>query len=372
MRVIVAHGSEAKVKERRKTLHAAGMTCDADDCVPWSDLPLRLGAKQADLVLLFVDEATESAANGAKGVVWDHIREGVELASCPVISVGDSDSGREMASAVGAARHIDPQTFAAEMDRLAEEGTTSTGRRELGKIISVISPLPGSGGATLACNLAGGLVTKSDRRVALIELTRRSGALATMLNVSPEYTIANVCERCDSLDAMRLRNSAVEHSSGLSVLVANPESVGNEHLSAQAIRRLVILSRVAFDYAVLTVDADWDECQHVAVSASDSTVVVIRPDVLSMRRAGMMLEWARDKGVSSRLKIVVNRWGQGGQLSKSQIESTLGVPVEAWIPEDAKRVNTALNQGLLLKELSSLATITRKVNSLATQLNGKA
>ena len=83
----------------------------------------------------------------------------------------------------------------------------------------------------------------------------------------------------------------------MSLLLAHPDSFRNDDLSAEAIRRLSILSRVAFEYAVLSIDAGWDECQQVAITASDSTVVVVRPDMVSLRRTTQLLQWAQERGV---------------------------------------------------------------------------
>ena len=112
MRVVVAHGPDADVRDRRQILHAAGVDCDNADCVQWRDLPLRLGQQDADLVLLFVDDSGD--------VPWDAIEDSAKLTTFPVFSVGENDANQKKANEAGAMRHIQEGRLQEEIDRLAE------------------------------------------------------------------------------------------------------------------------------------------------------------------------------------------------------------------------------------------------------------
>ena len=141
MRVVVAHGPNADVRERRQIIHAAGADCDSGDCVSWSDLPLRLGQQEADLVLVFVDDEGD--------VPWEAVEEASRLTTFPIFSVGDSADNQRKANEAGAMRHLSAANFRAEVDALAERHRTLRGNKDRGLLISVIAPLTGSGGSTV-------------------------------------------------------------------------------------------------------------------------------------------------------------------------------------------------------------------------------
>lgn len=359
MRIVVAHGASVNVHQHRQAIHSAGLACDAGDCVSWAQLPTRLGGAPADLVVLLAENGQE--------IPWDRIDEAIQLRRCPVMLVGGGETDQEAAQKLGVTRQIERDEFQHEMDRMSQENDASPGA-----VLTVVAPLAGSGGSTISCNLAGGFAG-SEGNVALMELTQNRSKLAVMLDVTPAGTIEEACQRRDSLDAMRLRNMAHEHSSGVALLLGSPDGESNEHLNPNSARRLAILSRVAFDYTVISYSPnEWDETQQVVLQCSDAILVVTRADVLSLHRTKQWLQWITPWGVDDRVKLVVNRWGQAGQLSARQVESSLGREIAGWIPEDPKRVNMAVNQGKLIRELSSLSGVQRKLASLASTLNGKA
>jgi pilus assembly protein CpaE len=244
--------------------------------------------------------------------------------------------------------------------------------RPRGTVISVYAPLPGSGGTTVAGNLAGAFAASHPKETALVELARDFGDLALLLNITPTHTASDACQRWQALDRLSLSNSFEEHASGASVLVNGVEDFGNQYLTKDAVRRLAVLSRFLYAYSVFALESRLGEEELEVMRLSDRVVFVIRPDVVAVRRASWALDVCERNGVSrERVQLVVNRWGQSGQLSMQQIESTLGMKALEQIPDDPSRMNQATNQGVLLQQYARRASICRKFDSLATKLNGR-
>jgi Flp pilus assembly CpaE family ATPase len=165
-----------------------------------------------------------------------------------------------------------------------------------------------------------------------------------------------------------LRNSFVEHSSGLRVLANRSIGEGNAELNSDAARKLAILSRIMHTFTVVALDSYPSEEALEVMNLSDCIVFVVRADVPAMRRAQWACERAEEAGIPrSRMRLVVNRWGQRGQLSKEQIETSLGLSIVELILDDPALVNRAANEGKLLSELGR-AKITRGIDSLAKKL----
>jgi Flp pilus assembly CpaE family ATPase len=70
-----------------------------------------------------------------------------------------------------------------------------------------------------------------------------------------------------------------------------------------------------------------------------------------------------------RLWLVINRWGQKGQLPLKEIESALAMKAAALIPDDPAKVNRAVNEGKLLRQFGGLSRISRRFTRLASQLS---
>lgn len=368
MRVVVAHSADAGAKELRHFMLGSGLDCGAEDCVPWSNLAIRLGRGDVDVVLVIMKQNSPEA--------WEAIRQARDLTESPVmvaLPARDTD-GAQQARRLGVAEVLDGDNLRASLDDAVERcRAQGVLRRRRGKVISVFAPMAGSGATTVAANLAGALARKHPKNVALIELASEFGDLGLLLNMTPAHTVEDVCQRWRSLDVTSLASSFTEHKSGVWALVNAVDRPENRHLDLDAVRRIAVLARVTVGYTVLALDNRLSEKEVEAMRLSDSVVLVVRPDVPSVRRTHWALEKAIAQGVAKeRIHLVMNRYGQGGQLPLSHAESTLGMKAMKLIPDDPRSVNRAANRGELLCEGLLLKRISRRFASLAFALNGKS
>jgi pilus assembly protein CpaE len=363
MRVLVVHNPGSQIREIRNTIVGAGGECEAGDCVTPADLAARLGQVPANLVVVYADGGQLDLAT---------VREAVNLVGAPRVVVGSGDGAQTAAQQIEG-EFIPEQNARSGLElilqRMMGQGSAP---RPRGTVISVYAPLPGSGGTTVAANLAGAFAAAHPQEAALVEVAREYGDLALLLNITPAHTTRDACMRWQQLDRTSLGNSFEDHPSGAKVLVNGVEQFANEHLSRDAVRRLAVLSRFLNGYTVFALESRLGDVELEVMRLSDRVVFVVRPDVVAVRRARWALDMCEQKGIArDRIQFVVNRWGQPGQLTMQQIEGTLGVKVMEQIPDDPSRLNQATNQGVLLQQYARRATISKKFDSLATKLNGK-
>jgi pilus assembly protein CpaE len=369
MRAVVVHDSPTAGEQLRRVVLGAGVECKSEDAVSFNDLESRLARGAPDLLLVSV--------GGNRQGALEVISKAAKLASVRIMAVGPVTNPQfvEQARQAGATQYLDAANMRNEFDVAVEQlAGTEAPAKQRGRIISVFSPTPGSGGATVAINLAGALVRTYPKQVALVEMGRQPSDIALRLDVKPKFTLFDVCQRWERLDATGLANSLTEHRSGL-LLLAHGINGGDadDSLSTEAVRRIVLLLRAMCHVSILKLDSALDDEALEAMRLSDLVCLVIRPDVLAVRRANVVRRAMEDAGIpNSRVRLIVNRSGQPGQLRRRQIEENMEMKIFYQIPDDPKLTNLAANQGMLLHELSRLAAISRKFTHLATQLNGKA
>ena len=80
MQVIVAHSPDADTQELRRVVLGSGLECGMQDCVPWSDLAVRLGRGDADLVLVNVDHREQQS--------WQALQGAKALTEARILAVG--------------------------------------------------------------------------------------------------------------------------------------------------------------------------------------------------------------------------------------------------------------------------------------------
>jgi pilus assembly protein CpaE len=365
MRVVVAHTPGSNIREIRGALAGAGLDCTAEDCVVWDDLAVRLEQVQPDLLVIKTAQVTSAD--------WNALEDATARTKATIIAVGPlrNENREQEARQAGAVEYIDQDNLREgldkALDRMVSKGIFAQSR---GQMISVWAPTPGSGGTTIAANLAAALARKHADDVSLIELVHDSGDLALMLGIEPSYTVADACLRMDSLDPTSLNHGFVSHPRGFRVLAGSVEPAPEKLLTAESVRRVTVLARVMFGNTVLALDHRRSAATLEAMRLSDQIALVVRPDVVSLRRARAALTAALDAGIPQHcFQLVVNRWGQGGQLNLRQVEETVGLQHSVLLPDDSTLANRAINGGQLLGELASRAKLTRRIAELAKKLS---
>lgn len=363
MRGVLAHPPQVSAREMRQVLLGSGLDCDSEDIVPWDSLSLRLGQQQADVVVAFMD--------GAQDADWAHIEQGKQVTTAPLVVVGPIGNGslHHRAMAVGAAGVIDTPQMREGLDDFVATVSKQSGHAR-GTVISVFAPMAGSGGTTVAANLAASIAyMRPDDDTGLIELAGEFGDLALLLDIDVAHTAEEVCQRWRVLDPVSLRGSLQPHRTGLRVLVNDPDRPANDHLHVESVRRLAVLSRVAMHHAVMALDHRISERELETMKLSDHVLLVVRPDVPSIKRAHWALNQAAEAGVpQDRFKLVVNRANMRGRLSRSDIEAAMNLPIQYRISDDTRAVTRAANRGELLRERAGLRSIARQFNAMARDL----
>jgi pilus assembly protein CpaE len=348
----------------RQALQGAGFHCLAEDCVEWDELPPRVARGDADLLVVQTD--ANAKAN------WDALREARQLTSAPAIAVGPSEPDAiHTARESGVVQYIDTKSLPEGLDSaLASMQNGGAIPAQRGTVIAVAAAMPGCGRTTVALNLAGMLGRTHPREVALIEIVREGTPVADWLGIEPEHPAHEVFGRHQHLDAGSLKGAFTKHENGFDLIVNSPEMGRNPAYDVAAVKRMAVLSRVASRYTVFLVDDADSEAGAQALRTADVVLLVVRGDVPAVKSSRRLLVAMPGLGVNaSRVRVVLNRDGQPGQLSGSQIESGLGRPVQYRIPDDPARVNRAMNFGTLA--IDGASRIARGFRALARDLAGE-
>ena len=365
MRIIVADNRQECGEELRRILLAEGLVCEAGDVVCFENLPGRIAAADADVVLVKTCEEPDRAL--------DAIRTARQATTAPIIAVGNDATVNDIRNVMraGAREFIDINRAREELSEVLSKieaaGEVPATR---GTLISIFSPSGGVGVSTTAVNLAVRLAGEMPGRVALIDLKPGPSDLALMLDIHPQHTTNEICRAWTRMDRRMLDSALTEHSSGLRVLPQDgyPDEGGapQSNLCVEAVRRLCAITGRLHAVTVLDTNTRLDECQIEAMRLSNLVGLVVRPDVPGLSRARWALNTLEEHGIGrDRFRLVLNRFGQAGQIDPATMEQTLRIEVIQRIPEDNTSVNRAVNRGIPVTELFKSSRISRSFSSFA-------
>ena len=216
------------------------------------------------------------------------------------------------------------------------------------RTVAVYSPKGGVGTTTVAVNIAIAAVAARPDRVVLVDLALQFGGVATLLNLDPKQTIADVVRDEQSLrEPELLRTYAMRHDSGLHVLAApaTPEaaiSITPAHVAS-------ILDTLLEGYDLVVVDAGstLDERVQSVFEAAESVVLMVTPEIGALKAMHALLDYIGETGtVGLKSTFVLNNLFAREILKLRDVESFLGTKMAAELPYDPFLYLKAVNEGV--------------------------
>ncbi|MCH8241208.1 MAG: hypothetical protein IH897_01200 [Planctomycetes bacterium] len=263
---------------------------------------------------------------------------------------------------------IDAKTFAETIDRINSSRTVTA---PVGKLISIMGAAGGVGASMFATNLAAELAGLASGRVTIVDLDFRYGQVATLLDVSPTYTLADLCQSPEQLEAQVIERALVKHGSGLQVL-SRPSSLAQAETITAASCVGLLSNLLQFnDYVVVDGPTRFDPNAMPVLDLSDSNFLLVQQLVPTVRNAQRLLDDLRGSGYSpERTQLICNRvGGDAYALSVDDVVSTLNLSAFATIPDDWQTVSAAINLGETLQQHGPKTKVREAIQEIAQRLH---
>ncbi len=266
-------------------------------------------------------------------------------------------------------RPIDGEALSDAIDKVA---TQHVDAGALGKLITVMGTSGGVGTTLIATNLAAELAMLTGLEVTIVDLDYRFGQVATLLDVEPRYTVADLCNTPEQLEREVVERALVKHETGAKVL-ARPASLAQaDTLTAASCIGLLSMLLQFNDFVIADGPLRSDLSAKSVLDLSDVNLLIVQLSVPTVRNAVRILDMMREGGYRlDRAKLICNRIGRdAASLSVADIEETLGLKNFASIPDDWSAVSGAINLGETLQSHSPKSKVRLAMQEIATRLHG--
>jgi len=221
--------------------------------------------------------------------------------------------------------------------------------QSLAHVVTLWGAKGGVGTTTVASNLAVALRSKTGKRVTLLDASVLGGALDVMLNLAGGHTIADLLPRLDDLDSELLGSVLARHSSGVRVLLSAPWSMDGNNVQPAQFERILGWLQEANDYVVVDTSPSLDESTLAVLQLSDQVVVVLTPEMTSLRNARLFLKAAETWGQApDKFILALNRYPCKGGIKLKDVEGAIQNRIDVQIPNDAALVTYSINRGIPL------------------------
>ena len=297
------------------------------------------------------------------------------LVAVPVLAIGPANDPQLILRTLrtGATDFIEEADLSTELGAALGRLRTEQGvSGELARTIVLLAPSGGSGSSTLAVNIAT-VLAKEHHKSLLVDLKLQSGDLASLLDLKPTHTLADLCRNSEVMDRSMFERSLATHSSGVRLLAPPRNLADVGQVTTETVGRVLNLGRSLFPYVVVDLDHSFREEQEQVLRQSSVILLVVRLDFSCLRNTQRTIDYLTGQlGIArDRIQLVANRFGQPCEVPAAKAEEALGVKIMYYIPDDPKTVNWANNNGVPMVLESPSAKVSKSVTALAHSVNGR-
>lgn len=241
----------------------------------------------------------------------------------------------------------------------------------MGTLITVMGAAGGVGASMLSTNLAVELAALAKGQVTIVDLDYRFGQVATLLDVEPTYTVADLCNTPEQLEASVIERALVKHASGVQVLSRPASFAQADTITAASCVGLLSSLLQMNEYVVVDGPIRSDLSAKSVLDLSDVHLLMVQLLVPTVRNAARILEGMRDGGFNlDRVRLVCNRTGrESASLSVDDVAETLNLKPFACIPDDWPTVSGIMNLGETLASQGPKSKVRQAVRELAERLH---
>ena len=375
MRALVASDDSAVATQLREGLKQMGHDCPASLVVSLQAAPSTLSqlvgggnaAAVPELLFVVVSADVERSIGTLRALRSQSLGQ--------VFAIGPATDPKLVLRIMreGADEFLDQQDLEGELSQaMSRLKNAMAGKHSQSRLISLLPAGGGCGCSTLAASLATALV-KSTGNCILLDLNAEFGDLASLMDLKAAHSIAELCKGLSRLDRALFEGALVTHSSGVKLLTA-PLALSDAHyVTPDGILRVLELAAEAAPMVIADLPHTMGAEVYEVLQRADVILLVLRLDFTSLRHARRLMDYLRDAGLSSdRIRVVVNRHRQPGEVPVGDAENALGTKIGHLLMDDPKGVNRANNNGVPIVLDAPSSKLAGQITALATSLQTSA
>lgn len=250
-----------------------------------------------------------------------------------------------------------------------------------GKLILVARSRGGMGATSVAVNLALELVRRhglfrshGGRRVAIVDLDVQFGTVGNILDIEDRGGLLELARMQAEPDLQAVRTALLRHSSGLHVLPAPRTPIPLDLMDETRVASIIDPLLVDHDFVIVDLPHALVRWFEPLLIRADRLLMVTDLAVPSVVTARRVIDLMREDNPNLTVEIVVTRERKSLYPNKIEREASaaLGLPLQHWIPEEARLSRKAFDRGEPLVELAPRCPWSRALRKLAHHMETAA
>ena len=236
-----------------------------------------------------------------------------------------------------------------------------------GKAFGFFSAKGGCGATTLACHVAMEL-GRQNQKVLLADLDLDAGMIAFITKTKATYSILDAVNNLHRLDLHYWKALVSNGIPGVEIVSAPLALASKQQPKDDQIRHVIGFARPNYDWTIVDLGRSLSRMAMAALEEIDEACLVTTLEVPALHQSKLIIQTLLDSGYGKqRIRLILNRTPKRLDITPSELEKMLGVPIFCMIPNGYPELYEAYAEGRMLGKGSELSKqIVRLANKLAS------
>lgn len=243
-----------------------------------------------------------------------------------------------------------------------------------GRMIAFYGLIGGAGSSVIAHNTAHALANNYEERTAVIDMDLYFGTAALNFNMQPRQTVVDAMTQIASSPNEMLDPYFMPFEEHVLVMPSPASLTSGVSFNPDTFDQLVRRLRPVGEFVILDLPTIWTQWVSDAIAAADELVLVVKPDLTSLRNAKSLVEYLGPKrGSDAPTRLVINQVGgaKRSDLSDKEFKDALAMTPSVSIPYDPEAFGRALNNGEMLAKAAGKSKANDAIMELAKIVSGR-
>ena len=248
------------------------------------------------------------------------------------------------------------------------------GAAPIGRVVAVVGARGGSGSSTLAHNIGWCIAEEMHINTTIVDMDLAFGTVGLDFNDEASQGVCDALSSPERLDDVLLDRLLIKRGEHLSLFTAPALLDRDYETSPDAFETVIDSVRQTIPCVILDLPHGWQPWIKAALLAADEVVIVVTPDLTSLRNAKNIIDLvkgARPNDTPPRL--VINQVGvpKRPEIPAKDFAETMGLDPSAIIAFDPAMFGQAANNGQMVMEVAPKAPVTEALRQLCRAITGR-
>ncbi|MGO9227612.1 MAG: CpaE family protein [Bryobacteraceae bacterium] len=239
------------------------------------------------------------------------------------------------------------------------------GGKTAGKAFGFFSAKGGCGATTVVCHVAAEL-GRQNQKVLLADLDLDAGLVGFITKTSSVYSILDAINNLNRLDINFWKALVSTGIPGVEI-VASPLTLASKmRPTEEQVRHVLAFAKPHYDWTMVDLGRSLSPICLAALEECDEAYLVTTLEVPALHQTKQITQTLLDSGFGKqKIKLILNRAPKRLDITASELEKMLGLPIFFMLPNDYPELYETYAQGRMLNRTGELG---RQIAKLALKL----